>query len=128
MWIKLRKKDEINDNVLIEDFLTIDSEVETSETLIELYILDSVKNNNNSAMNCEENEHDEDGKDHGDKINKPSYDEMLKSFETIRRELQLEENTSEGIFDTFQGCETHYKTKRFFKQKNSENINDYFSN
>ncbi|GBO11470.1 hypothetical protein AVEN_96297-1 [Araneus ventricosus] len=50
MWIQLRKKEEINDDVLIDDFLSLDSEDETSETLTELDILDSVKNKNNTAM------------------------------------------------------------------------------
>ncbi|GBN32297.1 hypothetical protein AVEN_69805-1 [Araneus ventricosus] len=44
MWIQLREKEEINDDVLIDDFLSLDSEVETSETLTELDILESVKN------------------------------------------------------------------------------------
>ncbi|GBL98513.1 hypothetical protein AVEN_185593-1 [Araneus ventricosus] len=51
----------------------------------ELDILDSVKNKNNTEMNCDEDEDDEDGNDHDAEINKPSYDEMLKSYETIRR-------------------------------------------
>ncbi|GBM23431.1 hypothetical protein AVEN_181557-1 [Araneus ventricosus] len=51
----------------------------------ELDILDSVKNKNNTAMNCDEDEDDEDGNDHDAEINKPSHDEMLKSFEAIRR-------------------------------------------
>ncbi|GBO16981.1 hypothetical protein AVEN_47919-1 [Araneus ventricosus] len=56
---------------------------ETSETLTELDILDSVKNKNNTAMNYDED--DVDGNDYVAEINKPSYDEMLKSFETTRR-------------------------------------------
>ncbi|GBL94670.1 hypothetical protein AVEN_83985-1 [Araneus ventricosus] len=79
MCIQLReKKEEINDDVLIDDFLSLDSEA--SETLTELDILDSVKNKINTAMNCDEDEDDEDGKDHEAEINKLSYDEMLKSF------------------------------------------------
>ncbi|GBM97961.1 hypothetical protein AVEN_26919-1, partial [Araneus ventricosus] len=68
-----------NDNVLIDDFLSLDSEAETSETLTELDILDSVKKNNNTAMNCDED--DVEGNDYDAEINKPSYDEMLKSFD-----------------------------------------------
>ncbi|GBN46264.1 hypothetical protein AVEN_163539-1, partial [Araneus ventricosus] len=34
--------------------------------------VDSVKNKNNTAMNCDEDEDDEDGNDHDAKINKPS--------------------------------------------------------
>ncbi|GBM72151.1 hypothetical protein AVEN_82112-1 [Araneus ventricosus] len=83
MWIQLREKEEINDDVLIDGFISLDSEAETSETLTELDILDNVKNKNNTAMNC----HEEDGNDQDAEINKPSYDEMLKSFETIRRGL-----------------------------------------
>ncbi|GBM46870.1 hypothetical protein AVEN_80321-1, partial [Araneus ventricosus] len=63
----------------------------------DLDIFDSVKNKNNTAMNRDE-EDDEDGNDHDAEINKPSYDEMLKSFETIRRGYQFEENTPEGGF------------------------------
>ncbi|GBN56042.1 hypothetical protein AVEN_16469-1 [Araneus ventricosus] len=83
MWIQLREKEEINDDVLIQDFLSLDSDPEISETLTELDILDSVKNKNNTAMNCDED--DEDRNDHDPEINKPSYYKMLKSFETIRR-------------------------------------------
>ncbi|GBN92589.1 hypothetical protein AVEN_189499-1 [Araneus ventricosus] len=56
----LREKEEINDDVLIDDFLSLDSEAETSETLTEMDILDKVKNKNNTAMNCDEDENDED--------------------------------------------------------------------
>ncbi|GBM92940.1 hypothetical protein AVEN_209808-1 [Araneus ventricosus] len=41
-------------------------------------IVDSVKNKNNTAMNCDEDEDDEDGNDHEAEINKPSYDKVLK--------------------------------------------------
>ncbi|GBM57719.1 hypothetical protein AVEN_222561-1 [Araneus ventricosus] len=78
MWIQLREQEEINDDVLIDDFLSLHSEAKTSETLTESDILDSVKNKNNTAMNCDEDEDDEDGNDHDAEINKPSYDEMLK--------------------------------------------------
>ncbi|GBL86058.1 Tigger transposable element-derived protein 4, partial [Araneus ventricosus] len=61
MWLQLREKEEINDDVLIDDFLSLDSEAETSETLTELDIVDSVKNKNNTAMNCDEEEDDGDG-------------------------------------------------------------------
>ncbi|GBO01420.1 hypothetical protein AVEN_142306-1 [Araneus ventricosus] len=77
------------------------SKVETSEALTELDTLDSVKNKNNTAMNC-----DEDGNDHEAEINRPSYDEMLKSFQTIQRGLQLEENTPGGFFGALQRCKT----------------------
>ncbi|GBM37772.1 hypothetical protein AVEN_25884-1 [Araneus ventricosus] len=89
MWIQLREKEEIIYDVLIDDFLSRDSESEISETLNELDILDSVKNKINTAMNCDEDEDDEDGNDHDAEISKPSYDEMLKSFETISRGLQF---------------------------------------
>ncbi|GBM38345.1 Tigger transposable element-derived protein 4 [Araneus ventricosus] len=61
---ELREKEEINDDVLIDDFLSLDSEAETSETLTELNILDSVKNKSNTALNCDEDEDDEDGNYH----------------------------------------------------------------
>ncbi|GBN05842.1 Tigger transposable element-derived protein 4 [Araneus ventricosus] len=56
MWLQLREKEEINDDVLIDDFLSLDSEAETSETLTELDIVDSVKNKNNTAMNCDDDD------------------------------------------------------------------------
>ncbi|GBM60793.1 hypothetical protein AVEN_125456-1 [Araneus ventricosus] len=113
----------LRDDVLFGDFLSLDSKVEPSETLTELDILDSVKNKNNIAMNCDEDEDDEDGDDHDTEINKPSYDEMLKSFETIRRGLQFEENMPEGGFGALERCKTYYERKHFFKQKNSDKIN-----
>ncbi|GBO39998.1 hypothetical protein AVEN_66157-1 [Araneus ventricosus] len=73
MWIQLSEKEEINDVVLIDDyFLSLDSEAEASETLTELDILDSVKNKNITAMNCNEGEDDEDGNDRDAEINKHS--------------------------------------------------------
>ncbi|GBN06572.1 hypothetical protein AVEN_13860-1 [Araneus ventricosus] len=124
MWIQLRETEEINDDVLIEDFLSLDSEAETSETLTELDIWDSEKNKNNTAMNCNEDEDDEDGNDHDAENNKPSYDEMLKSFATIRRGLQFEENTPEGVFGALQRCQTYYERKHFFKQKTQTKLTD----
>ncbi|GBM10934.1 hypothetical protein AVEN_171421-1 [Araneus ventricosus] len=41
MWMQLRGEEEINDDVLIDDFLSLYSEVETLETPTELDILDS---------------------------------------------------------------------------------------
>ncbi|GBM23293.1 hypothetical protein AVEN_26019-1 [Araneus ventricosus] len=114
--------------MLIDDFLSLDSEAETSETLTELDILDSVKNKNNIAMNCDEDEDDEDGNDHDAEISKPSYDEMLKSFEKIRRGLQFEENTPEGVFRALQRCETYYERKHFLKQKTQTKLTDFISN
>lgn len=89
IWIQLREKEEIVDDVLIDDYLSLDFEVETSERLSESDILDIEKNKNSTAMNCDEDEDDENGNDHDAEIKKPSYDEMLKSFETIRRGLQF---------------------------------------
>ncbi|GBM16648.1 hypothetical protein AVEN_88979-1 [Araneus ventricosus] len=114
--------------MLIDDFLSLDSEAVTSETLTELDILDSAKNKNNTAMNCGEDEDDEDGNDQDGEINKPSNDEMLKSFETIRRGLQFEENTPEGIFDALQRCETYYERKHFYKQNTQTKLTDFISN
>ncbi|GBL67487.1 hypothetical protein AVEN_206269-1 [Araneus ventricosus] len=122
--MQLREKEEIND-MLIDDFLSLDSEVETSEKPTEFDISDSVKNKNNTAMNCEE---DEDGNDHDAEMNKPSHDEMLKSFETIRRGLQFEENTPEGVFGALQRCETYYERKHFFKQETRIKLTDFIGN
>ncbi|GBO38809.1 hypothetical protein AVEN_202685-1 [Araneus ventricosus] len=123
--MQLREKEEINDDMLIDDFLSLDSEAEISETPTELDISDSVKNKNNTAMNCEE---DEDGNDHDAEMNKPSHDEMLKSFETIRRGLQFEENTPEGVFGALQRCETYYERKHFFKQETRIKLTDFIGN
>ncbi|GBO32343.1 hypothetical protein AVEN_25761-1 [Araneus ventricosus] len=106
MWIQLRETEEINDNVLIYDFLSLDFEAETSETLTELDILDSVKNKNNTAMNCDKTMM----KMEVIMMQKSAnllIMKMLKSFETIRRGLQFEENTPDGVFGELQRCETY---------------------
>ncbi|GBM40440.1 hypothetical protein AVEN_122652-1 [Araneus ventricosus] len=102
MWIQLREREEINDDVLIDYFLSLDSEAETSETLTGFYILECVKNKNNTAMNSNEDKDYEDGNDHDAEINKPLYDEMLKSVEIIRSGLQFREYTPEGGFGALQ--------------------------
>ncbi|GFU45646.1 hypothetical protein NPIL_272891 [Nephila pilipes] len=61
-------------------------------------------------MDCNE---DEDENNYAE-INKPSYDEMINSFETIRRRLQCEENTPEGIFAALQRCEVVSGVERAF--------------
>ncbi|GBM26082.1 hypothetical protein AVEN_12843-1 [Araneus ventricosus] len=76
-------------------------------------------------MNCDEDEDDEDGNDNDTEINKPSHDEMLKSFETIRRGLQFEENTPEGVFGALRRCKTYYERKDFFKQKTQTKLTDF---
>ncbi|GFS65440.1 uncharacterized protein NPIL_76111 [Nephila pilipes] len=104
-------------SVLLDDFFFLhDSEAETSGSLTESDILNSVTNKNSTAMDC--NEHEDKNKNNDNaEINKPSYDEMINSFDTIRRGLQSEENTPEGNFGALQKREVYYETKHFFKQK-----------
>ncbi|GFT68476.1 HTH CENPB-type domain-containing protein [Nephila pilipes] len=97
IWIQLKEKQEITDTVLLDDFLFLDSEAETSGLPTESDILNSVTNKNSTAMDCNEDE-DENENDDNAETNKTSYDEMINLFETIRRGLQHEENTPEGIF------------------------------
>ncbi|GFY52259.1 uncharacterized protein TNIN_53761 [Trichonephila inaurata madagascariensis] len=94
MWIQLKKKQEVTDDVLLDDFLPLDSEAEISGSLTESDILNSVKILKSTAMDC--NEEDEDN--NNTEINKPLYDEMINWFETIRRLSQCEENTPEELF------------------------------
>ncbi|GFS85762.1 uncharacterized protein NPIL_30291 [Nephila pilipes] len=96
---------------------------QASGSLTETDILNSVTNKNSTSMDCNE---DENENDDNAEINKPSYDEMINSFETIRRSLQCEENTPEGIFGALQRCEVYYETKHFFKQKTQEKINKFY--
>ncbi|GFT77132.1 uncharacterized protein NPIL_324671, partial [Nephila pilipes] len=90
------------DSLLLDDFLFLDSEAQTSGSLTESDILNSVTNKNSTAMDCKE---DVDENDNAE-INKPSFEEI----ETIRRGLQCEENTPEGNFGALQRCEVHYET------------------
>ncbi|GFT52403.1 uncharacterized protein TNCV_502321 [Trichonephila clavipes] len=88
------------DDVLLGDFLSLDSEAETSGSLTESDFLNKVKSKNNTAMDCNKVE-DKDENDDNAEIYKPSYDEMINSFETTRHGLQCEENMPEGIFGAF---------------------------
>ncbi|GFU38249.1 uncharacterized protein NPIL_291 [Nephila pilipes] len=115
IWIQLKEKQGSTDFVLLDNFLFLDSEAETSGSLTESDILNSVTNKNSTAMDCNEDEGENENDDNAE-INKPSYDKMINSFETIRRGLQCEENTPVGIFGALQRCEVYYETKYFFKQ------------
>ncbi|GFU29105.1 uncharacterized protein NPIL_639751 [Nephila pilipes] len=97
------------DSVQLDDFLFLDSEAETSGSLTESDILNSVTNKNSTAMDSNKDEDENENNDNAE-INKPSYDEMINSFETIRRGLQCEEKKPEGIFGALQGCEMYYET------------------
>ncbi|GFU48748.1 DDE-1 domain-containing protein [Nephila pilipes] len=96
IWIQLKEKQEITDSVLLDDFLFLDSKAETSGSLTESDILNSVTNKNSTAMDCSEDE-DENKNDDNAEINIPSYDEMINSFEAIRHGLQCEENSLKGF-------------------------------
>ncbi|GFU33149.1 uncharacterized protein NPIL_512521 [Nephila pilipes] len=109
------EKQGITDSVLLDDLLFFNSEAVTSGLLTESDILNSVINENSTVMDCNEDEDENENNDNAE-INKPSYDEMINSFETIRRGLQCEENASEGIFGALQRCEMYYEIKHFFKK------------
>ncbi|GFT55754.1 tigger transposable element-derived protein 4 [Nephila pilipes] len=94
---KLKEKQDITDSAQLDDFLFLDFEAETSGSQTKSDILNIVTNKNSTAMDCNEDE-DENENDDNAEINKPSYDEMINSFETIRLRLQSEENTPEVIF------------------------------
>ncbi|GFX59602.1 hypothetical protein TNCV_3753671 [Trichonephila clavipes] len=70
--IQLKEKQEITDSVLLDDFLSLDSETGASGSLTEWDILNNAKNKNNTATDCNE---DEDEDNDNAEINKPSYDE-----------------------------------------------------
>ncbi|GFS63331.1 HTH CENPB-type domain-containing protein [Nephila pilipes] len=61
---QLKKKQEITDSALLDDFLFLDSEAETSESLTESDVLNSVINKNSAAMDYNED-------DDNAEINKP---------------------------------------------------------
>lgn len=112
---------------LIDDFLLLDSEVEISETITELDILDLVKNKNNTTMKCDGDKDDEDGNDRDEEINKPSYDIILNSFETNRCRLQVEDYMTEASIGALQRYETYYDNKQFLNKKLKSNY-EFFSN
>lgn len=74
---------------LVDDFLSFDYIVETSETPIELDILDRMKNEKNTPMDCAEDEDDEHWNDVYGETNKTLHVDILKSFETTQRGLEF---------------------------------------
>ncbi|GFT20761.1 uncharacterized protein NPIL_343141 [Nephila pilipes] len=50
IWIQLKEKQDIMDSMLLDDFLFLNSEAETSGSLTESDILNSVINKNSTAM------------------------------------------------------------------------------
>ncbi|GBN85714.1 hypothetical protein AVEN_1011-1 [Araneus ventricosus] len=128
MWIQLREKEEINDDVLINDFLSLDSEAETSETLTEFDILDSLKNKNNTAMNCDEDEDDEDENDHDAEINKLRMMKCSNNFKQSDADYSLKKICLKGFLGALQRCETYYERNPFFKQRTQTKLTDFISN
>ncbi|GFT23857.1 DDE-1 domain-containing protein [Nephila pilipes] len=56
IWIQLKDKQEITDSVLLDDLIFLYSAAETSGSLTESDILNSVINKNCTAMDCNEDE------------------------------------------------------------------------
>ncbi|GFY36357.1 tigger transposable element-derived protein 4 [Trichonephila clavipes] len=82
IWIQLKEKQEITNDVLLDNFRPLDSEGKTSGSLIESVILKSLKNKTNTTVDCNEKENEDENDDNAE-INKPLYDLMINSFESI---------------------------------------------
>ncbi|GBL78318.1 hypothetical protein AVEN_42850-1 [Araneus ventricosus] len=121
MWTQLREKEEIKDDVLIDDFLSLDSDVETSETLTELDILDGVKNKKTMQQRIAMKM-----KMEMIMMHKSANLRMMKCLNDLKQsdaDYSLKKIRLEGFFGVLQRCETYYERKYFFKQKNSDKIN-----
>jgi hypothetical protein len=119
-WARLRDCNQISEGIELEDYLEIDKEVEIAEYPTDADILDSVTNGDNAVI-----ENEEDDENETDSVVKPSEDNMLSAFETIRRGLQFCENVPDNIFESLNKCESFYEHQTFFKCSVQRKITDF---
>ncbi|KAK9708156.1 hypothetical protein QE152_g27373 [Popillia japonica] len=86
-------------------------------------ILKYVTSNSEIAADDDDEEDDSD-----EPVRKPTNEDMIKAFQTIRHELQYLEDVPENIFNALNKCDTYYEEKTFFNRSVQTKITDFFSN
>jgi len=111
-WKTVEGNGKILDGATLSDFLEVDADLLTSLYPTDEEILNSLKDKN------EGQESDSDSENEDVIQPKPHRTEMLKSFEIIRRGLQMEEDVPDSIFSSLLKCENFYEnlTSRNAKQ------------
>lgn len=121
-WGKLKEYGTICEDAKLEEYLEIDNNMCIAELPNDDDILESVRNNNEvEKVDDEENEEVE-----NECVLKPSHNDMINAFETIRHGFQFQENVPDDIFNSLHRCESFFE-KNESASKVQQKITDYFS-
>ncbi|KAK9692949.1 hypothetical protein QE152_g34797 [Popillia japonica] len=104
-------------------FLEVSRDVDERIVTIDDDILKSVTSNSEIAADDDDEEDDSD-----EPVRKPTNEDMIKAFQTIRHEVQYLEDVPESIFNVLNKCDTYYEEKTFFNRSVQTKITDFFSN
>lgn len=121
-WNFLQKSGNVTDEAVLEDFINVDDHTAVTDFQDDDDILQSIK-----PTECleEEEEDDDDECDTPQDMN-PTDNEILQSFKTIRRGLQLKDNVPDSIFECLNKCETFYEQDALYKCKVQQKITHFF--
>ncbi|GBM84593.1 hypothetical protein AVEN_187999-1 [Araneus ventricosus] len=102
-WKTVGGNGRITDDATLSDILEVDAELLNASYPTDEEILKSLMDNNKGQENDSYSENE-------DVIQpKPHRTEMLQSFETIKRGLQMEENVPDSLFSSLIKCENFYE-------------------
>lgn len=99
-WNQLQSTDAIDQDISLDEFLSVDEDVIVAEYPTDDDILSSLKDTEDLGDDNEAEEIE---------VPKPSKKEMMAAFETIRRGIQSEENVPDDIFQSLNKCEQFYE-------------------
>ncbi|KAK9753771.1 hypothetical protein QE152_g1736 [Popillia japonica] len=115
-WRCLETSGNIDSNITLADYFGVDEHIVTTGYPSDDDILKSVTSNSEIAADDDDEEDDSD-----EPVRKPTNEDMIKAFQTIRHGLQYLEDVPENIFNALNKCETYYEEKTYFNHRQESN-------
>lgn len=122
-WNLLQTTGNVGNEVALEDFIYADEHVTVSDLPDDDDILHSVTK---SSETLEEDAADDENCEDQQEERKPTDDEVLQSFKTIRLGLQLKDEVPDSMFEHLNKCEAFFERCTLFKQRKQQKITHFF--
>ena len=119
-WQNLKDMGAVEEGIEMSNFLHVDEDIVITEYSTEHDILQSITKCNEDITVSDEDDNEE-------VIKKPSKEEMLTAFETIRRGFQFQEHVTDDVFQSSQKCENFYEKCLLYNKPVQSSITDFFA-